>query len=567
MTQSEALKILKLGHTTFLTGEAGSGKSYTLNQYIKYLREHDIAHAVTASTGIAATHIGGSTIHSYSGIGAKDRITEVDAEILTEKEILYKRWNSVNVIIIDEVSMLSAAFIDGLDTIAKAMRRSEKPFGGVQIVFCGDFFQLPPVGRFDFEYTFAYQSRAWIAARPVVCYLSEQHRQEDGGGMLEILTAIRSQSIDEYHHEEILKRKVSPDLKSGETITKLYTHNADVDAINQAELKRLGGESKKFYMEAKGSKAHIESLRSTVLASEELELKIGAKVIAVKNDMNKRYFNGSVGEVISFDQFDDAPMIEFKLSNGNVKQIKIEAEEWQLKVDDKIKASIKQIPLRLGWAITIHKSQGMTLSEAQIDLSKTFTSGMGYVALSRLTTLEGLYLVDIGPEAYRIDENIINEDSRMKERSEYAAIALDKYNEEDLQNLWNNFISKCDGSIEAIETNKESEVGEIENKKTTHEITLEYINQNLNIEEIASTRKLTTGTIIEHISKLYKDNKVSLEYVESVSPSKTIVKKINSTFKKLNTIKSKEVIEYLKEKDNIDVSYDDIKLARLLEMK
>ncbi len=561
MTQIEALNILKLGHTTFLTGEAGSGKSYTLNSYTKYLKSHDINYAVTASTGIAATHIGGSTIHSFSGIGAKESISKMDADILTEKEHLYKRWNSLNVLIIDEVSMLSAQFIDGIDLIAKAMRRSDKPFGGVQVVFCGDFFQLPPVGRYDYEYTFAYQSRSWIAARPVVCYLSEQHRQE-AGSMLEILTAIRSQSIDEYHHEEILKRKVKHNSTEGQIITRLYTHNADVDAINTLELAKLTTELRTYYMESSGSKAHIESLKSTVLAGEEITLKIGAKVIAVKNDMNKRYYNGSVGTVVKFDDIDDMPIVEFELKNGNIKEVKMDKEEWQLKIDDKVKASVKQIPLRLGWAITIHKSQGMTLTEAEIDLSRTFTSGMGYVALSRLTTLEGLYLIDIGPEAYRIDENIINEDSRMKERSEYAAIALDKYNTEELATLHNNFIIKCGGSVAEVEA-KDEEVEGVD-KKSTFDTTLEYINQNLSIEEIANARGLTTGTIIDHIEKLYNAKLISVEYLEQVAPPKSIIKKINSTFKKLKTVKSKEVIEFLKEKENVSVSYNDIKLARLL---
>jgi len=445
--------------------------------------------------------------------------------------------------------------------IARAMRSSTAPFGGVQVIFCGDFFQLPPVGRYDYEYTFAYQSKAWMASRPVVCYLSEQHRQESGS-MLEILTAIRSQSIDEYHHEEILKRKVKREAGAS-IITRLYTHNADVDAINGAELAKLQTESKKYYMEHSGSKAHIESLKSTVLANEELTLKIGAKVIAVKNDINKRYYNGSVGTVINFDNIDDLPIVEFELKNGNVKEVKMEMEEWQLKIDDKVKASVKQIPLRLGWAITIHKSQGMTLTEAEIDLSKTFTSGMGYVALSRLTTLDGLYLVNIGPEAYRIDENIINEDGRMKERSEYASIALDKYSKEELIALQNKFITNCGGSIEEVE--KVEDENDISSKKSTFDITLEYIKQNLGIEEIAKLRSLTTGTIIDHIEKLYKGGSISTEYLESVVPSKSIVKKINSTFKKLKTVKSKEVIEYLQSNDNIEVTYNDIKLSKLLQ--
>ena len=142
MTQKEALDILKLGHTTFLTGGAGTGKTYVINQLIKYLGAHSVMHAVTASTGIAATHIGGTTIHSFSGIGIKDRITDWDLENMSQNEKLNKRILSTKVLIIDEISMLHASRLDMMDKIMKFIRKSSEPFGGVQVIFCGDFFQL-----------------------------------------------------------------------------------------------------------------------------------------------------------------------------------------------------------------------------------------------------------------------------------------------------------------------------------------------------------------------------------------------------------------------------------------
>jgi thymidine kinase len=145
MIQKTALEILKLGHTTFLTGAAGSGKSYVLREYISYLRKHGIRYAVTASTGIASTHINGTTIHAWSGIGIKQKLHTYDLDAMEEKQNLYKRWNDTHVLIIDEVSMLHSSFIDMLDRVAKYMRRSEKPFGGMQMIFTGDFFQLPPI--------------------------------------------------------------------------------------------------------------------------------------------------------------------------------------------------------------------------------------------------------------------------------------------------------------------------------------------------------------------------------------------------------------------------------------
>ena len=164
MRQAEALTILKTGANVFLTGEPGSGKTHTINAYVTYLRERGIEPAITASTGIAATHVGGMTIHSWSGIGIKQRLHTYDIDAMEEKQNLYKRWNDTQVLIIDEVSMLHASFLDMLDKVAKHMRRNEKPFGGIQVVFTGDFFQLPPVVRNDNEYenqdVFAFTSRS-----------------------------------------------------------------------------------------------------------------------------------------------------------------------------------------------------------------------------------------------------------------------------------------------------------------------------------------------------------------------------------------------------------------------
>jgi hypothetical protein len=224
MTQDTALSILKLGHTAFLTGAAGAGKSYVLRAFVKYLKEHGVPYAVTASTGIAATHINGTTIHSWSGIGIKERLTAYELEALEEKQPLYKKWTTTQVLIIDEVSMLHATFLETLDSVAKHMRRNDEPFGGLQVVFTGDFFQLPPVTKnFNGEddAVFAFQSRAWVAAKPVVCYLTEQYRQGNDG-LSDVLNAIRDGEITESHYE-ILEGRVGK--KGHDDYIKLYTHN------------------------------------------------------------------------------------------------------------------------------------------------------------------------------------------------------------------------------------------------------------------------------------------------------------------------------------------------------
>ena len=205
MTQSRALEILKTGANVFLTGEPGSGKTHTVNAYVAWLRARGLEPAVTASTGIAATHIGGMTIHAWSGIGIKEDLTERDLDQIAQTERVVRRVGKARVLIIDEVSMLAARTLSMVDAACRAVRRSTAPFGGLQVVLVGDFFQLPPVVKRvyhqDQSYEeptismtldgmqaaaapeepgwFAYRSRAWAAASPIVCYLHEQHRQED----------------------------------------------------------------------------------------------------------------------------------------------------------------------------------------------------------------------------------------------------------------------------------------------------------------------------------------------------------------------------------------------------
>jgi hypothetical protein len=223
MTQATALTILKLGHTTFLTGAAGAGKSYVLREYISYLKRHGVRYAVTASTGIASTHIGGTTIHAWSGIGIRQKLTAYDLDAIEEKANVYKRWNDTQVLIIDEISMLHASFVDMLDKLAKHLRRNDAPFGGMQVVFTGDFFQLPPVVRQGNEYesidVFAFASSAWKAAKPVVCYLTEQFRQEDDT-LTNILNAIRLGEVEEDHYLSLQETSKKPHTDDH---IKLYT--------------------------------------------------------------------------------------------------------------------------------------------------------------------------------------------------------------------------------------------------------------------------------------------------------------------------------------------------------
>ena len=219
MTQKEALEILKTGANVFLTGEPGAGKTYTINEYVNYLRSHGVETAITASTGIAATHIGGMTIHSWSGIGIKNKLTKYDLDKISCNEYVCRRIRRAKVLIIDEVSMLSADTLLMIEAVCREVKQKAEIFGGLQVIFVGDFFQLPPIVK-NFEQDpqsslyenktesiFACNSIVWERARPIICYLDEQYRQDDTD-FLTILSAIRANSFCESHLEKIKSRKV-----------------------------------------------------------------------------------------------------------------------------------------------------------------------------------------------------------------------------------------------------------------------------------------------------------------------------------------------------------------------
>lgn len=548
MTQKTALDILKLGHTVFLTGAAGAGKSYALREYITYLKRHGIRYAVTASTGIASTHIGGTTIHAWSGIGIRQKLTMYDLDAIEEKANVYKRWNETQVLIIDEISMLHASFVDMLDKLGKHMRRNDKPFGGMQVVFTGDFYQLPPIVRAGNEYestdVFAFMSRAWKESKPVVCYLTDQYRQEDDE-LSNVLNAIRAGEVEEEHYLVLQESNKKPHV---EDHIKLYTHNENVDEINRKAFNALEGDVKVYEMVTRGKGPILASLKNNCLADEKLELKIGAKVICIKNDNERRYVNGSMGVVVDFEN-DDAPVVE--LATG--KKIAMKADTWRIEEDGKVKAEISQIPLRLAWAITVHKSQGMTLDRAQIDLSRAFASGQGYVALSRLKSLEGLHLVGFNPQALQISEVVREADHTFRAKSDNAEFAISKYADEQLKALHEKFITETGGTLEEL-TDEEAE--EIQEKTKTHTVTQEMLKAGLTLLEIAEQRGLSVDTIIGHIEKLIElKEEVELKHV---LPAKKDVTAIKKAFKELETKKLTPVFDQLRGK----YTFHQIRLVR-----
>lgn len=664
MKQATALDILKTGKNVFLTGSAGSGKTYTLNEYIHYLRARRVPVATTATTGIAATHMNGITIHSWSGIGIKDELSERDLANLSRKKILKDRLRETAVLIIDEISMLHAKQLNAVNQVLKHMRQSDEPFGGIQVVVAGDFFQLPPVGSRGEtnREKFAFMSEAWLEAGFKICYLTEQHRQntdkkKDAINLDSILNQIRGEEGVSFEAIEALQNTFYQDVDINRT--RLFTHNVNVNKINEHELALLNGETVTYNAIAHGDNKLVETLKKSVRTSDELTLKVGAKVMFIKNNNELGVSNGTMGELVGFttikplksssdrsaisddseyddiedeaadgadDETDDTivaidgegeseskalvstdryPII--KLNNG--RQVIAEGEEWIVEDENgEILASYTQIPLTLAWAITIHKSQGMTLDAAEIDLSKTFELGQGYVALSRLKSLEGLKLLGMNDLSLRLDPLARGADSRFKVLSSEAEQAFEEIEADVLEEAHHRFVLVSGGTlnksqIEAFEKSlknrkkKQAQMlaqkDKLSNQLNDHSdstlmTTKLLLEESLTIAEIAESRGLAQSTIMGHIARLKRKHpdlncehlrpdvltldKVS-EAVEAIvaeadpnnfqaQPNVESTGTVASTKQAMNpftkdSIKLRPIYEYLKEQ----IDYNTIRLA------
>lgn len=442
MRQSDALTILRAGANVFLTGAPGAGKTYVLNDFIRGARSSGAAVAVTASTGIASTHINGQTIHSWSGLGVATCLSE---QLLKRIRTRRKRQiSSTDILIIDEVSMMHAWLFDMVDEVCRTIRHSPEPFGGLQVVLSGDFFQLPPVSRSgrntemmmpseEFERSrelyvqagkdpegFITESLVWDALNPITCYLTEQHRQDDGQ-LLTVLTDIRDGYVSQEDHD-VLASRLGKVPAPGEVSVNLFPVNKQADSLNDLRLAQISDTPHEYHAESAGSAQLVERLKKNMLAPEQLVLKTGAAVMALRNDQDHQFVNGSIGTVRGFVQENKGgwPIVEF--DNGNIVTMKPAA--WEMMDGDQVLASVNQVPLRCAWAITIHKSQGMTLDRAVMDLRRTFAPGMGYVALSRVEALGGLYLRGINERAFLVSPDAVLLDSQLREDSKAASARL-----------------------------------------------------------------------------------------------------------------------------------------------
>lgn len=547
MTQKEALEILKMGHNVFVTGAAGSGKTFLINDYIKFLKQEKVGLGITASTGIAATHLGGTTIHSWSGMGIKDRLSRYDIEDALEKPHLKKRFDEARVLIIDEVSMLHDFQLDLVNQLAQAFKKNELPFGGLQVIFCGDFFQLPPVSSGGQQSRFAYHSPLWAEMDLKICYLSEQHRQSDHK-FLSILNAIRDNAVSQ-ELRGILQSRL--EKKTGGSIepTKLYSHNADVDSENERELAKLLTPVFTYAMSHKGRKPLVEAIQKSCLAPEYLRLKKGARVMFVKNNFEEGYVNGTLGLVEKCDETG----IEVRTSRG--KLIEVPLATWVIEENGEIKAQVTQYPLRLAWAITVHKSQGMSLDAAEVDLSKSFEPGMGYVALSRVRSLDGLSLLGLNEMALKVNEEVLAADQLFRLVSKTCREELNGMFPDEKNVLKKKFLDRVAGTAQKI-----IKAPKVDSIVATKNLLL----GGLSIFDVAEARGLTVGTIIGHLEKIKeKKDKMDWSFISQTVPADRI-EKIKKALVKSDNGKGEFRLSPAASLLGSDYQFDEIRLVRLL---
>jgi ATP-dependent DNA helicase PIF1 len=406
------------GRNVFFTGSAGTGKSFLLKYIIERFVDSDLY--ITSSTGITALQLGGTTLHSFAGVGlGTDSFPDLLYAVKKNGRAM-KRLLSCKKLLIDEISMIDNILFDKLELLARTLRCNNKPFGGIQLIVAGDFLQLPPVkGLLDSsEKGFIFLSPIWESIfKPENCFLLQTVIRQSDSIFSEALNNIRI-GIVSNDYFQIFNKCVNRNFSDSIIPTKLYSTRLEVDVENYTELLKLPEESiHKYNAFDSGIQYYINILQNNCIARDDLELRIGAQVMLIKN-INSELVNGSRGVVIDFVEIVEDNGIQItiidpnfiklnkcetvnmqypvvKFTNGTV--ITMTPEVWEIKVGKKILAYRIQIPLILAWALTIHKCQGMTLDRVILDLNNIFEYGQMYVSLSRVRNLEGLCILDSFP--------------------------------------------------------------------------------------------------------------------------------------------------------------------------
>lgn len=397
-SQQKALEILKSKENIFLTGAAGTGKSYLINYYRKF----NPRTPVVSSTGAAAVLVGGRTFHSFFGLGTMSENYEVIIENAKQNFHLSNRILRATEIIVDEISMLSGKALDIANLICKAIKnRPDLPFGGIKLIVVGDFFQLPPVDPSQKEADWAFESFSWKEANFKSVQLTEFMRTKDME-FLKVLSRIRRGRITPEERDFLNRHK----LRKGENFigARIFARKKMVQEYNEKSLKALGGSIQTFYTDYTGDDNSIAKLRKSVPVDDELRLKEDALVMIRINDNSKDqlYVNGTMGYVIDA----NSSRIIIKTMSGVVINLKKHSFELKNGIGDVV-ATAKNFPLTVAYAITIHKSQGATIDRALVELKGLWDSGQAYTALSRLSSSEGLRVLDWNESSIKIDRKVV----------------------------------------------------------------------------------------------------------------------------------------------------------------
>lgn len=426
LDQENALVAFKQNKNILLTGPGGSGKTALIKKMVETGLEQNKEVQVCALTGCAAVLLrcgGAKTVHSWAGIGLASGPSKNIIERVSANKNKRGNWSKVDILIIDEISMMSKKLFDILDSIGRIVKKKlNVPFGGIHVVFSGDFYQLPPVGDPDeIETTqFCFESDRWNESIDEVIHLTTIFRQTDAE-YSKILNQIRIGKLYKSSYEKLMSRVEQKYPENGIKPTILSPRRKDVDSINTNELLKLESQNVEFIMKStkddsalrdkdkptvkyslESCEFEIKCLMENVMADKKLSLKVGAQVMCVANiDMEgpMPIVNGSQGVIIELKN--GLPLVQF--INGQKRII-----GWHTWNSEKIPGlGITQIPLILAWAITIHKAQGVTLELAQIDAgSNIFECGQTYVALSRIKTLNGLYLTAFDPNKIKVNKKV-----------------------------------------------------------------------------------------------------------------------------------------------------------------
>lgn len=447
--------VVDKGKSIFFTGSAGTGKSVLLREIIhslkrKFAKEPDRI-AVTASTGLAACNIGGVTLHSFAGIGlGKDEVPEL-VKFIKRNQKAKQRWLRTKYLIIDEVSMVDGDLFDKLEAIARTIRNSPKPFGGIKIVITGDFFQLPPVPDRGKVARFAFDSNSWTTAIDHTIGLHKVFRQKDPE-FAAMLNEMREGRLSASSIKAFKALSREPNYDDGLSTTELFPTRAEVETANNARMRNLYGKVHVFEARDGGTiqdKERRDKLLANCMAPETLEVKKGSQVMLIKN-IDEQLVNGSLGTVRGFmsegmwdeyqddhDEFDyvqatDAkdlnpaqlkkkralqlyagqtlqlyPLVRFSNADGTTRDLLCNRESWKIELPNgEVQASRSQVPLILAWALSIHKAQGQTLERVKVDLGKVFERGQAYVALSRATSMAGLQVLRFDPAKVQAHERV-----------------------------------------------------------------------------------------------------------------------------------------------------------------